>query len=142
MTEIELEKNEGRHTVLFIFIGILLVLTTVSSAVIIYDCLRYEKVYLDPIIVQGTITQHSEYEDSEGDTTYYAHITYTVDGKKYTIKYDSYGSESKLPALGTTHTISVNPDNHSELINNITESKYIIFILKNMNVLLRIYILI
>ena len=127
--EIEIEKNKGWHSLLFIFIGILLVLTTVLSTVMIYNCLRYEKVYLNPIIVQGTITEYSEYEDSEGDTTYYAHITYTVDGKEYTIKYDSYGSESKLPALGTTYTISVNPNNHSELMNNITNSKYIIFIL-------------
>lgn len=130
MTEIKIEKNNKvMHTLSFIFIGILLILTTVFSTVMIYNCLRYEKVYLNPIIVQGTITKHSENEDSEGDTTYYAHITYTVDGKKYTIKYDSSGSESKLPALGTTHTISVNPDNHSELINNITNSKHIIFIL-------------
>lgn len=127
--EIEIEKNEDRHTLLFVFIWILLILITVFSTVIIYDCLRYEKVYLNPIIVQGTITEHSEYEDSEGDTTYYAHITYTVDGKKYTIEYDSSGSESKLPALGTKHTISVNPDNHSELINKITNSKNAIFIL-------------
>lgn len=89
------------------------------------DCLRYERVYKDSIVVQGVIASIIEEEDTEGYTFYKAYVSYSIDGTDYSEFYDSALSRRNLPSRGTVVTVKVNPEDHSELIKNITDTSFL-----------------
>lgn len=106
-------------------LGTILAIVALLIVVIMFigslkDCGRYARLYNDPIYVDAVVTDHDEYEDSDGDTTYRSYITYRLDGKKYTnVRYESTSSRSKLTDLGEEVTITINPEDHGELMKDV-----------------------
>lgn len=106
--------------------GMFIVLVT-SCIRDIKDCIRYEKVYQNPVVVTGTICDIDIEEDSEGDETYKVYISYTVDGTEYKAQYMSTDSSGSVPDRGEKFTIEVNPDDHSELLKNMISPSFLYF---------------
>ena len=92
-------------------------------------CGVYARVYENPVYVQAQVTRHSEYEDSDDNTTYYSYITYTVGGATYeNVQYESFSTASKRTPLHTTLTVALNPENHGELLQKVASPLLTVFL--------------
>ena len=104
------------YCLLFLFVSVMFVKS-------IRDCNEYKAIYKDAVVVSGVITAHDEYEDSEGDTDYYAYVSYKVDGKVYkNVQFQSTSTESKRLPLGEVVEVSLNPKNHGQLMKDVASS--------------------
>ena len=114
----DIMKTLGYILYCFAFIGVSLLF--INS---IRDCNEYKAIYKDAVVVSGVITAHDEYEDSEGDTDYYAYVSYKVDGKVYkNVQFQSTSTESKRLPLGEVVEVSLNPKNHGQLMKDVASS--------------------
>jgi len=122
-----MRKKSGSAAGIIVF-ALCLLLTTVMFLKEISDCNRYSRVYSSPVKTTGRITDHDEYTDSDSDTTYYAYVSYEIDGVVYkNIQYQSTGSSSSRVALGEYVDVLVNPEDHSELLADVASPFSVVF---------------
>lgn len=75
----------------------------------------YARNYQNPITAQVTVTKHTTTEDSDGEISHNAYISYQVKGESFTdILYKSSSNPNKLPAVDSVFTLALNPNDLSE----------------------------
>lgn len=83
----------------------------------ITQCIYYNEVFKNPAYVDAEVTLHTEEEDSEGDTTYVAYVSYQF-GDTY-CKNIRYRSGNKIPPIGAKLQLAVDPDDPATLLDKV-----------------------
>ncbi len=99
-----------KQTIDILVITFILVVIVLSVVFPIMSLEHYNRVKDNPLVVTATVTSHSEYDD-DGDTKYRSHVSYTVNGVRYTDKeYQDENERHLLTPRGTQVTIYVSPE--------------------------------
>lgn len=116
------KKESSKFITVIIYIFIILVAVSLIYPAVTgtRDAFIYENTKDKAVEVTAVVSYHDSYTDSDDNTRYYSYIRYTFDGQEYKdIRYQSESRESSLLPVSTKLTISINPDDPAQPMENL-----------------------
>lgn len=103
-------------TVKYLGICLLVIFGAVLLSVAGSEYQRYKQVLPHAVTVEGIITSVEIEKNAESSDDYKMYMTFSYEGKKYTIHYDTSGKSSSMNRVGEQVSVKINPMNPSEKI--------------------------